>query len=126
MKGHPKREEPAIQRISEYKATDEADSTRLTDDVVKAVAALLPFPVTLEADMGYTGALFIDLGRRGGADDSPDTAGIDAEVEPVVWVFDVEGGSETFASDFGLDANPAEVSRWISDQAYRAGSPATG
>lgn len=100
------------------------DFARVTDEAVRTVAAMLPFPVELDADMGYTGALFIDLGRRGGVDDSPDTASIDAATEPVVWMFDAEGGSETIASDFGVDADPADVALWVADQAYRAGSPA--
>ena len=100
------------------------ESTQVTDGAVRAVAELLPFVVSLDADMSYTGALFIDLGRRGVVDDPPDTASLDAESEPVVWVFDVEGGSETIVSEFGVDADPADVARWIADQAYRAGSPA--
>jgi hypothetical protein len=101
-----------------------AESPGTTDAAVRAVAALLPFAVELDADMGYTGDLFIDLGRRGGPNDPPDTAGIDAEVQPTVWTFDIEGGRETIESTLGLDAEPAEVARWISEHAHRAGSPA--
>lgn len=96
------------------------------DDLVRAVAALLPFPVELDADMGYTGALFIDLGRRGGPDDPPDTAGIDVEFEPVVWMFDVAGGQETISSEMGEDVEPRIVAEWIAEQARLAGSPAAG
>ena len=95
------------------------------DDVTRAVARLLPFSVKLHADMGYTGALFIDLGRRGGEDDPPDTVSIDGEVSPVVWTFDVEGGKETVMSDFGPMSDPAEVALWITAEARRVGSPAT-
>ncbi|KJL23492.1 hypothetical protein RN51_01578 [Microbacterium oxydans] len=94
------------------------------DDVVRAVAERLPFPVELDADMGYTGALFINLGRRGGADDPPDTASIDGEVEPVIWTFDIEGGRKTLSSPFGPNADPADVAEWIAKQASDAGSPA--
>lgn len=94
------------------------------DDLVRTVADLLPFRVELDADMSYTGALFIDLGRRGDADDSPDTASIDVEIQPVVWVFDVEGGRETLTSEFGISADPQEVARWISTTAHRVNSPA--
>lgn len=51
----------------------------LVDEHTQQVAALLPFPVELDADMGGTWALHIDLGRRGGADDPPDTAGVDPD-----------------------------------------------
>jgi hypothetical protein len=103
--------------------TDPDDPTA-TDAAVRAVAALLPFAVQLDADMGYTGALFIDLGRRGGPNDPPDTAGIDSEVQPSVWTFDIEGGRETIESALRLDADPADVAVWVTDQARRAQSPA--
>ena len=82
------------------------DSTNVT------VAQLLPFPVELDADVGYTGALFIDLQRRGGDDDPPDTACIDAEVQPVVWAFDVEGGRQAVVSDFGPTA---ALGAWVNN-----------
>lgn len=104
--------------MPEITAQDEAD------EIVREVAALLPFAVELDAIMGYTGALFIDLGRRGGVDDPPDTAGIDLEVEPVVWMFDVEGGRETIASDLDRSASAEEVARWIAAEAQRFDSPA--
>lgn len=46
---------------------------------VREVAAHLPFPVELDADIGGTFALQIDLGRRGQTDDPRDTAGIDPD-----------------------------------------------
>jgi hypothetical protein len=94
------------------------------DRLVIRVAELLPFPVRLEADPSYTGALFIDLGTRGSDDDPHDTASIDATVEPVVWVFDVEGGRETLLSGFGPSSEPAAVATWITSAAITAGSPA--
>lgn len=99
------------------------DSVHKANEVVRSVAALLPFAVELEADMGYTGALVIDLGRRGDVDDPPDTASIDLEVYPAVWMFDVRGGYETLASSYGLDSDPDAVAQWIVEQAYRTGSP---
>jgi hypothetical protein len=103
---------------------DESDPYHLLDSHVRAVAELLPFRVVVDADMGYTGALFIDLGRRGGTDDPPDTASIDVEFEPVVWVFDVEGGRETVESDLGPNSDPSMVADWIVSQANRFASPA--
>lgn len=97
------------------------------DDQVRRVAAHLPFPVSLEedleADMGGTFTLQIELGRRGGPDDPPDRAGIDPGVGEVWW-FDVEGGRESILSTFSADADPVDVARWITDEARRAGSPA--
>ena len=104
--------------------SDLPDPGQVFDDLVRAVALLLPFPVELESDMGYTGALFINLGRRGGADDPPDTASIDALVQPVVWVFDIAGGRKTVMSEFGPGADPMKVARWILEEAEGAGSPA--
>lgn len=101
------------------------DTNQALNDLTREVAKLLPFPVELDADMGYTGALFIDLGRRGGEDDPPDTASIDGEASPVAWAFDVEGGRETVVSDFGPTANAVEVAHWIIAEARRVGSPAT-
>jgi len=104
---------------------DHDDRDNALDDVTRNVARLLPFPVELEVDMSYTGALYIDLGRRGGNDDPPDTASIDGEVQPVVWALDVEGGRETLLSNFGPTSNPVDVARWITAEARRLGSPAS-
>lgn len=101
----------------------EYDEDRV-DDVVREVAEKLPFEVELVADMGGPSMLQIDLGRRGDPDDPPDTASIDPTVEPVLWMLDVEGGRETIASPYGLDAEPSDVARWIASEAIRVGSPA--
>ena len=93
------------------------------DPIVREVAALLPFRTTLVADMGGPTMLQIELGRRGGADDPPDTASIDPTTEPVLWAFDVEGGRETVVSNFGVDAEPQAVADWIASMAERYGSP---
>lgn len=92
------------------------------DAHVQQVAVLLPFPVRLDADMGGTFALQIDLGLRGGVDDPHDTAGIDPAV-PRWWV-DIEGGERTYISDLGLDADPQAVANWISTTAQQQQCPA--
>lgn len=93
------------------------------DSRVQQVAARLPFPVELDADMGGTFALQIDLGRRGKTDDPRDTAGIDPEPNSRWWL-DIEGGERTHVSDFGADADPAAVARWIAETARAENCPA--
>jgi len=92
------------------------------DELVKRVAARLPFPVGLEADMGGTFVLQIDLGTRGGTDDPPDTAGIDGPDS--VWWLDIEGGSRTLISDLGFDAGVDVVAEWIATMARAERCPA--
>lgn len=92
--------------------------------ITRAVAELLPFAVELEVDMAYPDVLSIELGRRGGPDDPPDTASIDLSQEPAVWMLDIEGGMQTIASELGPDADPRTVAAWIAEQARQAGSPA--
>ncbi len=95
------------------------------DAIVREVAARLPFAVELVADMGgESWTLQIDLGRRGGKDDPPDTASIEPALEPAVWFFDIAGGLDTVQSSYGLDADPADVAAWIASEARRVGSPA--
>jgi len=103
--------------------TDNDFSEDFVDPLVREVAALLPFRTELVADMGGPTMLQIELGRRGGADDPPDTASIDPTTEPVLWVFDVEGGRETVVSNFGIAADPQAVADWIAFMAKRYGSP---
>lgn len=93
------------------------------NELVREVAARLPFPVELDADMGGTFAMQIDLGRRGQTDDPRDTAGIDPEVDSRWWL-DIEGGMKTHISHFGVDAHPAEVAAWVADTARAEGCPA--
>ena len=95
------------------------------DALVRDVAALLPFQIELVADMAGPSMLQIELGRRGGDDDPSDTASIDITSNPVVWMFDVEGGRETIASSLGLEADPHEVAGWIAAEAELWGSPVT-
>lgn len=103
--------------------TDDAFSEDLVDAIVREVAALLPFRTVLVADMGGPTMLQIELGRRGGEDDPPDTASIDPTTEPVLWAFDVQGGRETVVSDLGVDADPQAVAGWIASMAERFSSP---
>jgi hypothetical protein len=110
-----------FERVSDMEDSN-ADIEKL-DNVVRGVAALLPFPVVLEADMGGTFVQQILLGTRGEVDDPPDRATIDLGEESVWW-FDVEGGRESIPSDFDVHAEPADVASWIADTARRVGSPA--
>jgi hypothetical protein len=95
---------------------------RAVDEHVKRVAELLPFPVELTADMGGTFALQIDLGTRGGRDDPPDTAGIDATDSR--WWVDIEGGARSIISELDLDAPPQRVADWITTTARAENCPA--
>lgn len=87
---------------------NEARTPATINEHVRDVAEHLPFPVELDADMGGTFTLQIDLGRRGRTDDPRDTAGIDPEPDSRWWL-DIEGGMKTHISQFGVDANPADV-----------------
>ena len=102
---------------------NEAPTPATINEHVRDVAAHLPFPVELDADMGGTFTLQIDLGRRGRTDDPRDTAGIDPEPDSRWWL-DIEGGMKTHISDFGVDANPTEVAAWVADTARAEGCPA--
>lgn len=99
------------------------DDYEAIDDQVRRVAAGLPFPVMLEADMGGTFVLQVDLGSRGGPDDEHDRAGIDPEADATWWV-ESGGGAELVESKFGHDADPAVVAQWVATEARRLGSPA--
>ena len=99
-------------------------ATQRTDVVVRAVADLLPFPSTLDADMGGTFYLQIDLGNRGGQDDPHDRAGIEPDSDQPVWWIDINGGEYTLTSEHGIDTDPTIVAQWIGDQAVAAGCPA--
>jgi hypothetical protein len=123
----------AIKMIWPQKVADERhdypermteDDEKQVDEIVQKVAAKLPFQVDLVADMGGPSMLQIDLGRRGDPNDPPDTASIDPTMEPVLWMLDVEGGRETIASPYGLEADARDVARWIASEAKRVGSPA--
>lgn len=94
------------------------------DEHVRAVAALLPFAV--DADMGGTFVLQIDLGARGGDDDPHDRAGIDPTGDdgqvPAWWV---EVGETVETSRFTVASEPASIAAWIVERATALGSAAT-
>ncbi|TIH26668.1 hypothetical protein [Subtercola vilae] len=94
------------------------------DEAARAVAALLPFPAPLEADMGGTFTFQIDLGCRGGQDDPHDMVGIDPDYEPLVWMIDINGGEYQITAPHDLDTDPATVAQWITEHARAARCPA--
>lgn len=98
------------------------------DDQVRTVAALLPFPVELEADMGgnYSGnsALTIDLGSRGGDDDPHDRAGVDPHQARATWWIETDGGATFEDSRLPANTDPVLVSEWITFRARSLGCPA--
>lgn len=98
--------------------------TKGIDALVRRVVDLIPFDVEVFVDMAGPDVLQIDLGRRGGVDDPPDSVALDPHVEPVRWTIDVEGGRATFVSDFGVDARPEDVASWVVQFATEQGSPA--
>lgn len=102
--------------------TEPDPTTAAINAHVTQVAALLPFPVELDADMGGTFALQIDLGQRGGVDDPHDTAGIDPD-NPRWWI-DIEGGRKTYFLDLGLDDDLATIASWIGHVARQERCPA--
>lgn len=108
-------------------STDYRANIALVDERTTQVAALLPFPVRLDAEMGGTWALFIDLGCRGGQDDPHDTAGVDPDPDNgnLEWWIDIDGGYETVISEYTIHSDPAAVAAWITEQAYQFDSPAT-
>lgn len=94
------------------------------DAHVQLVAAALPFPVELDADMGGSFTLFIDLGTRGGQDDPADTAGIDPHDDVATWWINFPEKDRVEISELTINAAPHEVAAWIAEQAVKAGSPA--
>ena len=91
---------------------------------VKLVAAALPFPVELDADMGGSFTLFIDLGTRGNQDDPADIAGVEPHDDGATWWINFPEGDRVEISEFTIDAAPHEVAMWIVHEAAKAGSPA--
>lgn len=96
------------------------------DAHVKLVAAALPFPVELDADMGGSFTLFIDLGTRGNQDEPADTAGIDPHDDVATWWIHFPEEDRLEVSGLTIDAAPHEVAAWIAHEATKAGSPAAG
>ena len=101
------------------------ESIEEVDAIVREVASRLEFDVKLDADMGGTFVLQIDLGCRSEADDPHDRAGIDPEDSTLPrWWVDIDGGSRTILSPHGLDSDPADVARWITSTAIQEDCPA--
>lgn len=101
------------------------ESIEEVDAIVRDVASRLELDVNLDADMGGTFVLQIDLGSRGGADDPHDRAGIDPEDSTLPrWWLDIDGGSRTILSPHGLDSDPTDVARWITLTAIQENCPA--
>lgn len=99
------------------------------DMAARAVASHMPFPVELNADMGGTFALQLDLGTpldEDDPDDSHETAGIDPDDPTLRWWYNADGGEHTVRSPYGPDALPEDVARWIVQQAARPDQPSAG
>lgn len=116
--------------VTERRAESAADALEIerTDAHVRQVAALLPFDVELDADMGanYSDhyALVIDLGSRGDADDPHDRAGIDHRGPAPTWWIETAGGDTFEDSGLTASADPVRIAGWISDRARELGCPA--
>jgi len=93
------------------------------DAHVSEVAAHLPFPVELEAEMGGLFTLQILLGHRT-ADGAPDRAGINPHALHATWWIETAEGEIVEESGLLATADPALIARWISDRARRFGCPA--
>ena len=87
-------------------------------DAWDEVAALLPFPVIVEADMGGTFALQILLTGHG-AQAPAGRAGIDPHEAGATWWFESAGGEDGSVSELTAGAAPATIAQWISDEAAR-------
>lgn len=106
------------------KTTTDPDIRELNAHVTD-VASHLDFPVELDADMGGTFVLQIDLGTRGEVDDPNDRAGIDpTDAHNSFWWLDIEGGTKTIVSNLGIHDDPAEIAAWISIHARAENCPA--
>ncbi|EYT57207.1 hypothetical protein [Microbacterium sp. UCD-TDU] len=93
------------------------------DNHVTAVAALLPFPVEVEDEMGGLFTLQILLGSRI-PDGAPDRAGINPHVLRATWW--IETGEGEISEDSGIPAtaDPALIAYWLTQRAEQLGSPA--
>ncbi|MGO2933129.1 hypothetical protein [Microbacterium sp.] len=99
-----------------------------TDEHVRQVAALLPFDVELEADMGanFSGhyAFVVDLGSRGGEDDPHDRAGIDHTGTRPTWWIETAGGETFEDSQLSARTDPVRIAQWLTERARTLGCPA--
>ena len=96
------------------------------DEHVTTVAAALPFPVTLEADMGGLNVLQIDLGSRTNDEDDPhDRAGIDPHEPRATWWIETAEGADFEDSHLPATTPPEHIAQWITARATRLHCPAT-
>lgn len=93
------------------------------DNHVSAVAALLPFPVDVEADMGGLFALQILLGTRT-PDAAPDRAGINPHALRATWWIETADGEISEDSGIPATADPALIAYWLTQRAEQLGCPA--
>lgn len=93
------------------------------DNHVTAVAALLPFPVEVEAEMGGLFTLQILLGTRT-PDTAPDRAGINPHVLRATWWIETSDGEISEDSGIPATADPALVAYWLAQRANALGCPA--
>lgn len=97
------------------------------DNAARTVAEHIPC-ADLFAHMGdgayatYGGTFKIAFGERGPGD-GYDEADIDGELD-ATWVFSSHAHTRITTSTLTLDAHPADVAAWITDQARQAASPA--
>lgn len=113
--------------VSEARSESEAEALHIEklDEHVRAVAALLPFPVEMEADMGGTFTLQIDLGTREGEDDPSDRAGIDPDDPRARWWIETHDSADPYVEIAQLDAysSPAAVADWLTGRALALACP---
>lgn len=95
----------------------------LTDAHVSAVAALLPFPVEVEAEMGGLFTLQILLGTRT-ANGVQDRAGIDPHEPRATWWIESNEGETSEDSGLPATADPALVAHWLTQRAQQLSCPA--
>lgn len=105
-------------------AEHDADALEVerTDAHVRAVAALIPLPIELGADMGGSFTLEIDLGTST-TNDPHDRAGIEAHEPGATWWIETDGGEHVETSTFTSISDPAQIADWITDRAIALGCP---
>ena len=84
------------------------------DTAIEAVAAQLPFPVDVEAEMGGTRALQIIMRDPTADPDDPDLA----------WHLSYNGGIGAERAPFTIDSDPKDVAYWITTRARQLNLPA--
>lgn len=95
------------------------------DTAIEVVAAQLPFPVEVEAEMGGTRALQIIMrDPEADPDDAPDTADIDPDDPDLAWHLSYNGGIGAERAPFTIDSDPEDVAYWITTRARQLNLPA--